>query len=393
MKTADVVVIGGGVMGCACACYLARAGLDVVLLEQYEIGCAASGASAGGVRQQNRIVQELPLAIRAIGMWKTLEQDLGYDLEYRRGGHLTLIEQEELLPRLEASIERQRQRGLELRLVRGEELRELVPHVGPQVVAASYCPTDGFANPMLTTLAFVRAAEQAGARVHTGAKVSSIIREGSRVTGVDSSRGKILSRWVVNAAGAWSTDLSRAIGVDLPIRPRAPQMMATEKAPPMLVPVLGCLGRNLSLKQMPQGQFVIGGGWPGIPDLAGDRALVKAGSPTGSAGDFRAVFPPANGLNIVRVWSGMEAQCIDDMPILGPVDNLEGYVLATGFSGHGFALAPYIGILIKELITTGVTSHPLDELGYGRFRDMAPTRIQEYASDHSGGARPMKVDA
>ncbi len=393
MKAADVVVIGGGVMGCASACYLARAGLDVVLLEQHRIGCAASGASAGGVRQQNRVAQELPLAIRAIGMWKTLEQDLGYDLEYRRGGHLTLIEQEGLMPRLEDSIERQRQRGLELRLVRGQELRELVPHVGPQVVAASYCPTDGFANPMLTTLAFAHAAERAGARIHTDAKVFSITREGGRVTGVDSAHGKIASRWVVNAAGAWSTDLSRAIGIDLPIRPRAPQMSATEKATPMLIPVLGCLGRNLSLKQMPQGQFVIGGGWAGTPRLAEDRALVKAGSPTGSAGDFRAVFPPANSLNIVRVWSGIEAQCIDDMPILGLVDGLEGYVLATGFSGHGFALAPYIGVLMAELITQGTSSHPLDELSYARFRDMDPTAIRKYASDHSGGARPMKVDA
>ncbi len=393
MDTTDVVVVGGGVMGGACAHYLARAGAQVTLLEQREIGTGASGASAGGVRQQNRLAPELPIAIRAIAMWANLENELGRDLEYRRRGHITLVESEEQIPKLKASVERQRQRGLDIRLVQGSELRELVPHAGPQVVAGSYCPTDGYANPMLTTQAFAAAAAREGARVYTHTKVTSIVREGGRVAGVESSRGRIASRWVINAAGAWSTALSYALGIDLPIRPRAPQMMATEKAPAMLVPVLGCLGRNLSLKQMPQGQFVIGGGWPGRPDLAGDRAVVKAGSPTGSARDMTAILPAARKFNVARVWSGLEAQCADDLPILGTVDGLEGYLLATGFSGHGFALAPYIGVLMSELITKGAPSLPLDELSLRRFDGKDPAWIRQFASDHSGGARPVKVDA
>ncbi len=158
METVDVVVIGGGIIGGACAYYLAKAGLRVTLLEKSEIASGASGGSAGGVRQQNRDPAELPLAMAANPMWKTLEQELEADLEYRRGGHITLVEREEQVPVLQASVERQRARGLDLRMVRGRELRELVPAAGSQILAGSYSPTDGFANPMLVTKAFPAAA-------------------------------------------------------------------------------------------------------------------------------------------------------------------------------------------------------------------------------------------
>ena len=213
------------------------------------------------------------------------------------------------------------------------------------------------------------------------------------MVGVESSRGRIASRWVLNAAGAWAPGLSSRIGVDLPIKPRAPQMIATEKAAPMLKPVVGCIGRNLSLKQMPQGQFVVGGGWPGIPDLEADRALTKRGSPNASATDVTAIFPPTRELAVVRVWNGPEAQCVDAMPILGTIDGLEGYVVATGFSGHGFALGPYVGLLMAELMTTGKPSHPLDELSFRRFATFDPERIRQFMGVEITEAKKQKVDA
>jgi len=378
VETADVVVIGGGVIGGACAYNLARAGVSVALLEKYEIASGASGGSAGGVRQQNRDPAELPLAMAANPIWKTLEQELETDLEYRRGGHLTLAEHEEQLPALEASVERQGARGLDIRMVRGSELRELVPAAGPQIIAGSYSPRDGFANPMLVTKAFAAAARRFGARIYTRTEVKTIRREANRVVGVDSSRGPIASHWVVNAAGAWAPALSSALGIDLPIRPIALQMMVTEKVPPMLKPVLGCLGRGLSLKQMPQGQFVIGGGWPGISDMVADRGWPKIGSPNGSACQVTAVLPATNGLLLLRIWNSLEAKTIDELPVLGEVDGLEGYLLATGFSGHGFALAPSVGALLTEFISTGKTSRSLDQLNQRRFAGYDPDRIREF---------------
>ncbi|HSB72314.1 MAG TPA: FAD-binding oxidoreductase [Candidatus Methylomirabilis sp.] len=378
METADVIVIGGGVIGGACAYHLARAGARVTLLEKYEIAAGASGGSAGGVRQQNRAAPELPLAMAANPMWKTLEGELGTDLEYRRGGHLTLAEHEEQLPALEAAVERQRGRGLDIRMVRGSELRDLVPAAGPQILAGSYSPGDGFANPMLVTKAFPAAARRLGAKIYTRTAVTAIRREGARVVGVDSTRGPVLSRFVINAAGAWAPGLSSGLGVDLPVRPMALQMMVTEKAPPILRPVLGCLGRGLSLKQMPQGQFVIGGGWPGIPDMVADRGWPKIGSPNGSACQVTAVLPVTQGLLVLRVWNSLEAKTIDELPILGEVDGLQGYLLATGFSGHGFALAPVVGALMAESITTGKPSLSLDQLNLRRFAGYDPDRIREF---------------
>jgi len=263
-------------------------------------------------------------------------------------------------------------------MVSGRELRELVPAAAPQIIAGSYTAGDGFANPMLVTKAFATAARRCGAGVHTRTEVRRIRREGNRVVGVDSSRGQIGARWVINAAGAWAPALSSSVGIELPIRTKAHQMMVTEKAPPMLTEVLGCLGRGLSLKQMPQGQFVIGGGWPGNVDATADRGWPKIGSPNGSAQQVTAVLPATTGLLLVRVWNSLEAHCIDAIPVLGEVDGLKGYLLATGFSGHGFALGPSVGVLLTELITTGKTSLPLEQLSYRRFSRYAPDQIREF---------------
>jgi sarcosine oxidase subunit beta len=380
VETADVTVIGGGVIGDACAYNLARAGLSVALLEQDEIASGGSGGSAGGVRQQGRDPAELPLAMAANPMWKTLEQELGADFEYRRGGHLTLAEHEDQLPALEASVERQRARGLEIRMVYGSELRELVPAAGPQIIAGSYSPKDGFANPILVTKAFAAAARRCGARIYTHTAVKTIRREGNKVVGVDSSRGPFASRWVINAAGAWAPTLSAALGIDLPIRPQAHQMTVTEKTRPMLTPVLGCIGRGLSVKQMPQGQFVIGGGWPGIPDMVAGRGWPRIGNPNGSARQVTAVLPATAALLALRIWNSLEGYTIDKLPVLGEVDGVGGYLLATGFSGHGFALAPSVGAVLAEFISTGKTSLPLDQLNLRRLAGYDPEKIREYLS-------------
>ena len=382
----DVVVIGGGITGCSSAYHLAHAGVRVLLLERGEIAMAASGASAGGVRQQNRLAPELPLAMRAIARWPGLADELGADIEYRRVGHLHLIEREEQLPALEASVARQRADGLDLRIVSGAELREILPAAAPQILAGSYCPTDGYANPILATYAFARAAQRHGATLRTRTAVSRILVEAGRIVGVEADGGRIVCRHVVAAAGAWTPGLAAAIGLTLPIESRAPSMMVTERVPGFFRPVVTCMGRKLSLKQMPQGTVLIGGGWPGKANLESGKGSVRPPSVQGSAREATAVLPRLRRAQVVRAWSGVEAECADTMPILGQVPHLPGLLLAAGFSGHGFALAPAIGEAMAALVVHGKPPLPLDALSLGRFATQ-PAASRTIGSDEPPNIR------
>ncbi len=365
--TAEVVVIGGGVIGCAVAYELARREVTVALVEAATIAAGASGASAGGVRQQGRDPRELPIALRAIRRWPHLAVELSAELHYRQDGNLMLAERPEDVAVLERRVAEERAHGLDVQMIGRAELRELVPGIAPSVLAASWCPSDGYAMPTLVTHAFARAAARLRARILQQTRVIGITLRRDRVAGVTTTRGEISCRWVVNAAGAWSAEIARMIGLSIPLEPWALQMLVTEPMPSRLRPVLGSANRRLSLKQLPGGAYLIGGGWPGRLDLVTRRTRLLPASIAGSARDASAVYPLLERARLVRGWVGIEAVAADGVPILGAAGELEGFVFAGGFSGHGFALAPTIGELIAELITMGRPSLPLDALSPLRF--------------------------
>jgi sarcosine oxidase subunit beta len=388
VKSADVVIVGGGVIGAAAAYHLQKAGVQVLLIEKRGIAAGASGASAGGVRQQNRHPAELPIAMRSVPLWETMAEELGYDVEYRQGGNLYLVEREEYLSELRAGVEEQRRAGLDVQMVQGEELRELVPLLAPSVLGAGYCPNDGYANPILTTQALALAAQKLGAHMQLGTAVTELLVHNNRIQGVTTTQTTVSCSAALVAAGAWSRDLLLRIGVEVPVKPYGLQMMCTEPVSPFLTPVIGCRGRNLSIKQMPQGQVVIGGGWSGTPDMARDRGWPQYTSIQGSAGDFTAIFPHLRRNLLVRVWVGLEAMCLDGLPVLGGVSGLDGLLIATGFSGHGFALAPYVGQLVTEMVTTGETSLSLDSLSLERFSSVDCTIVERFLRSPARGLEP-----
>jgi len=367
-SSSRILIVGGGVIGTSIAWHLARRGADVTLLEQRGIASAASGASAGGVRQQGRDLRELPLAIASIARWQDLEAELDADIHYRRDGHIQVTEREDDLPRMREAIARQRAVGLDIALVEGNDLRALVPGITPNALAGTYTANDGHANPILTTHAFATAAVRHGARIILDTRVTGFARSGEQVTGVETTNGPFACDWLVLAAGAWSTGLARALDVELPIAPMALQMMATTAMPPALAQVVGALNRHLSLKQIPSGNYVIGGGWPGnTPDLARNLATPRMASILGSMDHSSAIFPALRGARLERVWVGIEGETVDQVPVLGPVPGIANLSLATGFTGHGFALSPIVGQVLSELILDGTPSIPLDALGFGRF--------------------------
>lgn len=374
MANAEVVVVGGGVMGCSIAWHLARRGVSTTLIEERGVAAAASGASAGGVRQQGRDPREMPLAIAAIARWATLEDELAADIHYYRDGHVTVFEDDAELPLARGRVEAQRALGLDISLVAGQALRDLVPGLGETVRFGTYTANDGHADPARTTRAFAEAAQRAGATLTVGTAVTGLLRDGDRVTGVATETGPVRADHVILAAGAWTRDLVAPMGVDLPLVPAGLQMIRTKPMPKLLRQVIGANSRQLSLKQLRDGSYLIGGGWPGDPDMTAGVGYLRAESIAGSRDDSAAIFPILRETEIDRAWVGVEAIAADEVPVIGPLPGIEGVMVAAGFSGHGFALSPIVGQLVAEQVIDGRPSISLDAFSLARFDAVSPSR-------------------
>jgi sarcosine oxidase subunit beta len=370
MNSTEILIVGAGVIGNAIAYHLALAGHQVTVLERGEIAAtpSASWASAGGVRRQGRHRAEIALAVESSMRWRTLAEELGTEVGYRESGNLMLAESDAHAERVKAFVERQRRKGLtDVALLDRKQIREMVPGITPDAISGSFSPRDGQADPVLTTRAFAVAAQRHGARYLINTVCDKLILSERRVIGARTSRGEISAATTVLAAGAWTTELVATIGLNLPVRVEALQMLRSTGAPPdSLRPVLSSLGRKLSLKQTASGSFILGGGWPGdvTDDDAGYR--LRSESIEGNWREACAVLPMIAQLRIERAWCGLEATSVDDLPLIGGVPQFESLLVATGFSGHGFAIAPAVGRAVADLIS-GKKVEEVSELRADRF--------------------------
>lgn len=376
----DVIVVGGGVIGSSIAYHAARRGAKVLLCDDPGTPSfpSASWASAGGLRQQNRDAREWPLTTMANRRWPMLEDELQSDLGFRSGGHLHVVEQDADLVVLDEQVGRERAAGIDVRVVRGAELHEVAPALGPQIVAGAYTPTDGQADPRAVTQAFTEAAGRSGAEIRPHRVSEILVRQGS-VEGVRCGSETIRSRWVVLAAGSWSGNLASSVGIELPIRLRASQMLLSDPTDRVLEPTITAKDQLLSLKQTPSGQFLIGGGWPAVVNTADHSCQLIPESITGSWAVAATILPSISRRNLASKWCGLEAESFDGVPLIGPVESPQRLFLATAFSNHGFQLSPAVGVTVAQALA-GQEVQELAAFSPRRIAAFDPTSVADFRS-------------
>ena len=340
-------------MGLSAAVHLRRADREarVTVLERGRIGDAASKASAAGVRVMGRDPAERALALESLGRWPELDRELDAKTGYRRSGGLRVALDEAGWTEARAAVAEQRADGVPVELVDAAAARRLAPGISPECRGGVLCPIDGQAEAVATVDAWATAARRLGANIEEGVGAEALAVEGTRVVAVIRSDGaRLPCDTALVAGGAWSASLLGKVGVKLPLRGRGLQMLLTDAAPAGLTPVVGAFGRPLSLKQLADGAYLIGGGWPArVPDEAVNHWEVLDESVRGSLEIARTVYPPLAARTVARSWAGIEAFTPDDLPVLGPVPGLDGLLVAAGFSGHGFALVPAVGDVLARL--------------------------------------------
>ncbi len=376
MRTADVVVVGGGVVGVSAAYHLAAAGAGrVLLLERAEaLGTGSTGACAGGFRHQFSSEVNIRLSLASVPMILSFAETHGLPLDVRQDGYLFLVSSEEAWRGFVVAAQLQRSMGVDARLLAPEEAAAIAPGIALEgMVGAAFCPDDGIADPSGLMTGYASAARRAGAEIETGIEVIAIETAGGRVTGVATRVGAVSAPVVVNAAGPWAGLLAATCGVELPLEPIPRNVVVTGPFPGAPERKTLVIDAETSLYFHREGPGVLMG--MGSPnerpsfDTSVDEAFVAEELlPTAVR-----VFPPAEQAGIARMWAGLYEMTPDRHPILGPVAEPEGLYLVNGFSGHGFQHAPIVGKLLAEMIvedaarTVDVSALSLERFGRGEL--------------------------
>ncbi len=376
-QKADVVIIGGGVNGVAIAYRLATAGLDVAVIEKNYLSSGATGKCGAGIRQQWSTRENTELAIQSVHLFEGLSKELGMDIEFRQGGYLIINHSKKELDQSEENVAMQRSLGLDVKILDVSEITEIVPVLdvkGIKAVGATFCATDGHANPFLTTFAFAKAAKKFGASIYTHTKVTGIHMKNHQITSVETTKGTIQTPWVVVAAGEYSKGIAAMVNIDIPNKPYRKEILATERLQPLFEAMVISFTDGIYFSQQKEGQIV--GGIP-IPDeKPGFDTMPTFSFLQHMSQTLTRYIPLLTQVNMLRHWTGFYDVTPDARPILGEDKRVKGFVHCHGFSGHGFMLSPMVSKLLAEYISKGTRSSVLDQLALDRFDNVDLTHEQ-----------------
>ena len=364
---AEVVIIGGGVTGCGIAYNLAKKGLtDVVLVEKNYLASGATGRCGGGIRQQFTTEWNIKLAMESVKKFEKMNEELGIDIEYEQGGYLIIAVDENEVKEFKKNVKLQNKLGLDSKFISPSEAKEIVPYLNEEdILGATFCQSDGHAYPFRVVEGYAKRAEEMGVEINRFTEVKSIKKENGEIKSVMTNRGEIKTNIVVNAAGGYSREIGKMVGVKMPNKPFRHEILATERYKHILDPMIISFKYGIYFSQQRHGEIVGGIGDPDEPSSYNTKSSLKFVERFTSV--LGKILPAFKNLNIVRQWAGFYDVTPDAQPILGYTEGVDTLIQANGYSGHGFMVAPKVTELIAELIVDGKTSLPIDELNLKRF--------------------------
>ncbi|MHB8127894.1 MAG: NAD(P)/FAD-dependent oxidoreductase [Mobilitalea sp.] len=368
---ADVIIIGGGIIGNSAAYYLAKKGCSVIVLEKSEhIGNGGSSRNGGGVRQSGRDKREIPLAMYGVkNLWPTLSEELDMDVEYYQEGNLRLGKTDGHLRILKDLTEKATASGLDVTMINASEAKAICTYLSDEVIGASWCPTDGHANPMLATLAYYRKARQLGVQFITGEEVVEIRKINGKARKVLTLNNIYEGETIILAAGYDSRRIAATVGTDVPMTKALLEVLVTEAQPPMFYQMLGTAAADFYGHQSTHGSFVFGGS-SGYEDVNKDNGNPTTNSLTASCicRGIMKYFPCLEDAKIVRTWAGWIDVCVDHVPVISHVEEVPGLILACAFSGHGFGISPTVGTILSQMAVGEETVLKICDFRYDRFK-------------------------
>ncbi len=368
MKHASVVVIGGGIIGSAIAFNLLKMGIkNVCVVEKSYVSSGSTGRCAGGIRQQWSSPLNVKLAMRSVKLFEQFEKDVGMDIEYYQGGYLLLAYTDAESDDFVKNVNMQRSQGLDVDILTQDEIKEKFPFINVEgVKLGSWCKSDGHANPQIANIAYAVAIRKMEGEFLTHTTVTGIDVQNKQIIGVQTDKGYIYTNIVVDAAGFESPKIGSMIRIEIPVQGERHQILVTEAVNHFLDPLVINFNHNYYVRQTRHGSLIMGQG----------DANPASGEDTGNTIEFLEEmaakmikdFPITKNLHIVRQWSGAYDMSPDAQPIIDESKDISRFIYATGFSGHGFMLAPAVGEAVAEMIIHGRTiTTDLSNLRMDRF--------------------------
>jgi sarcosine oxidase subunit beta len=368
-RTAEVVIIGAGITGCSIAYHLAARGVkDVVILDKDEIGRGATADAAGGIRLQFSTRTNIELSRYSLSIWENFKELFGIDIAFHQQGYLFLLTSASEVATFNENLRFQQEMGVPVHSVSTDEIREIHPTLMlDDVLGGTLCTSDGWADPYSSTMGFAQRARALGVEILEETPVTGLIYNSGKITGVETPSGNIATSTVVIAAGAHAGEVGKLAGVDIPVAPYRRMSFVTEPFATIPSSIPMTIDFSTSLYFHPEsGGFLFG--MSNEEEPSSFNRTVDDDWMNKTVTELCRRAPVFGDARVRRGWAGLYEITPDDNPVLGYVDGVEGLVVASGFSGHGYMQGPAIGRCISELIVDGqATTVDISSFSPNRF--------------------------